>query len=107
MATVTLTRGDTARQFKDTLKNSDGSVIDLTDCKVYFLLKEKETRAVVRQEADILDEAAGTVEYWPEAEDVAVAGKYWQEWEIEYQDGKILSVPTKPKNTVNIVEDLG
>jgi hypothetical protein len=47
------------------------------------------------------------VEYQPIPEDMETKGKFKQEWEVVFNDGKILTFPNDGYNTVNILEDLG
>lgn len=87
-----LKKGDTARKFSDTLTLA-GSVIDLTDCTIRFLMVSLDGAVEVDEAADIVSATAGTVEYQPAVEDVAVAGLYKVEWKVTFPNASILTIP--------------
>lgn len=109
MSDIFIKRHDTKGKFTDTLK-LNGNPIDLTLCAVSFILKK--TGLVIKQTATILqtapppDASAGKVEYQPLPVDVAVKGKYRQEWEVIFPDTEKLTVPNDGWNDVEILEDL-
>ena len=106
MNTVKIKRNDTLGVFTDTL-TADGVAFDLTDYTVYFILRKIDGKIQLKQEADIVSAAAGTVEYKPIAADVITAGTYLQEWEIIKNDEDPLTFPNGEYNKVKILEDLG
>lgn len=103
MTTVTLKQNDTEGLFTDTLKVDD-VVVDLTGCAVRFLLRKPGIS--ISQNATIVDALTGSVSYQPTAEDVAIAGKYQQEWEVAFSEFQVLTFPNNGWNTVIIKDDL-
>lgn len=53
-----------------------------------------------------LEATPGQVEYQPIAQDVAVKGKYRQEWEVIFVDTEKITCPNGEWNNVTILEDL-
>lgn len=104
MATVNIKQHDTSGLFTDTL-TIDGTAINLTDADVFFLLRKP--GLIIRQEAEVVTEASGTVKYQVVEADVAITGKFQQEWEIVFSDDTLLTVPNDGYNIVNILHDLG
>jgi len=102
---VELKQHDTARSITDVLKLGD-QVIDLTDASVVLIIKGRNTPAV-RRDATITNAAAGAVSYKPVAEDVENPGSFDLEWEITFQSGDVLSVPTHSYARLIINPDLG
>ena len=86
MTTVNIKQHDTKGIFTDTLK-VDGVVVDLTGCSFKFLMRKPGIS--IRQTAVVDAPAtAGNVRYQPVALDVAVTGKYQQEWEVTFGDSQ-------------------
>jgi len=111
MADVSIKRHDDKVEFADTLK-VNGVPVDLTDCTVSFLLKK--TGLAIKQAAVIVypteqadPDKRGKVKYHVTPDDVAVKGKYRQEWEVVFTDDEILTFPNDDYNNVEILEDLG
>lgn len=110
MSDILIKQGDTKGKFIDTLM-LNGAPIDLTGCMVTFLMKK--TGLAIRRTATIVqtapppDPSAGKVEYQPTSNDVAVKGKYKQEWEVIFPDTEEITVPNQDWNTVTILEELG
>ena len=104
MTTVNIKQNDTKGIFLDTLK-VDGVPVDLTGTTVFFLLRK--VTVFVRQPATIVGTPTnGDVKYQPVAVDVEVPGKYEQEWEVDFGDGRTLTFPNGDYNIVNILDDL-
>lgn len=101
---VTIKRGDDSRTLVDQL-TLGGTEIDLTGATVYLIWRQGGT--VTRKAATITNASEGRVSYALLTADVATAGKVELEWEIEYGDGKLLTVPSEGYLELNIVADLG
>jgi hypothetical protein len=103
---ATIKRGDTGQVFTATL-TVDGAAQDLTDATVYFVMSPANGGTVIKEEATVTDATAGQVEYLPVADDVATAGRYRIEWEVELPGGRILTFPSGSYNELTILDDLG
>jgi hypothetical protein len=104
MTTVNIKQNDTKGIFLDTLK-VDGVPVNLTGTTVYFLLRK--VSVFIRKAATIVEPAInGDVQYQPVLADVEIPGKYEQEWEVNFGDGRILTFPNGDYNIVNILDDL-
>jgi hypothetical protein len=95
MARFNIKVGDTAPDLQATLKNSDGSVIDLSSASaVLFHMREKgTTTALIESAATIVSAAGGVVKYVWQAGDTDTEGTYDGEFEITFNDGSISTVP--------------
>lgn len=93
-------RNDTARILTDTLLMSDGTPIDLTDSTLKFIING------VKKSAEIINATLGTVQYRFEDTDIDNTGTLICEWEITYDTGLQLSVPTKGHIIIRILPDL-
>ncbi len=100
--TIFVKRHDDARALNDTLNYEDGTPIDLTDASVVLIWNGERKSSV-----SIEDETAGEVSYTLTTEDVAEAGTVELEWEITFNNGKQLSVPTSNRIVLRILPDLG
>lgn len=105
MSTVYVKQHDTKAIFTDTLMVNDLPV-NLTGTTIRFLMR-KPVGALVDGVATITNPVAGTVAYQPVAADVAIVGKYRQEWEVTFGDGKVLTFPNDTYNFVLIERDVG
>jgi BppU N-terminal domain len=104
MTTVNIKQHDTKGIFLDTLI-VDGVPVDLSGSTIFFLMRK--ASVFVRQTAEVFGSAVnGTVQYQPVDADVAVAGKFEQEWEVLFGDGRTLTFPNGDYNIVNILGDL-
>lgn len=105
MTTVNIKQNDTKGIFIDTLTVDDVAA-DLTGCTVRFLLRKP--GLVIAQAATIeVPEVSGNVSYQPVLADVSETGKYQQEWEVTFEDERILTFPNGDYNIVFIVDDIG
>jgi predicted metal-dependent enzyme (double-stranded beta helix superfamily) len=86
MATYYLTQNDAGVTMTATLKNADGTAIDLTDATVVFHCGQAgdAANAIVDAAAVVLDGAAGRVAYAWTAADTAEAGTYDAEFQISW-----------------------
>ena len=87
---------------------SNGSVVDLTATqKIYFNLSTNDNQytPVLSGAATVTGSATGLVDYRWAAGDTNRSGLYLGEFEITYNDGTILTVPSDHSFAVNIFED--
>lgn len=105
MTTIKRKQGDTYPPIEATLKNKDGSAIDLTGATVAFHTKRSGT-VVTNAAATVADEDSGEVSYALTAADTALAGDYEIEWEITFSDGSIQSVPTDRNDILIVVSQV-
>lgn len=101
--TVYVKQHDDKAIFTDTL-TVGGNPVNL-DGTVKFLLRKPGLS--ISQSATIVAAGAGTVKYQPTSADTAVVGKYRQEWEATFADGKKLTFPNDGYNIVMIEQDIG
>lgn len=102
MSEVTIKRYDTGLVFTDTLIN-DGVPVDLTGCTVKFIMKKG--MLVFSAAAVIVAPEAGTVSFGP-AQLPSEVGSYSQEWEVTFNDQRVLTFPSNTYNTVRVIADL-
>lgn len=102
---IQIKKSDTVRSIYDTLMFY-GSVIDLTNATVSLNIYNPLTDVNVSRAATVVVAASGSVQYQLVSADVAVTGSFLSEWQIIYQNGTELSVPTSGYNLIEIVEDL-
>lgn len=95
MARFNIKVGDTSPDLQATLKNADGTVINLTAAAaVLFHMREKGSdTAKVERAAEFVDRAGGVVKYVWQAADTDTEGTYEGEFEITFNDGSISTVP--------------
>jgi len=106
MPTVIFKRNDTNLKFTDTIL-VNGLAADLTNSTVSFVLRDQSSGVAVKKTATVVGAMLGTVEYAPVIGDVSKAGTFSQEWEVVWQNGKQLTIPSSGYNTVVIDPDLG
>lgn len=97
---VFIKRNDSARILTDTLTYADGSAVDLTDATVRLVW------GGTKKDADIVDATSGSVSYHLTQADVATSGVILLEWEITFNDGSQLTVPTDGQIVLRIFDDL-
>lgn len=107
--TIITKRHDTKITFKDT-PTIDGIPIppaNLAGCTLSFIMRNDaaDPPIAIKQVATI--NVDGTFSYDPTPTDVAVSGKYLQEWELLYPTSKILTFPNNGNNVVKIIDDQG
>jgi hypothetical protein len=108
MPTRTIKRHDTASLPRMRALDSDGVPINLMGATgTYTLVLPDGTLKVDRGAAGIVDQATspGEVYYLWQPADVDTAGRYREEWEIVYTDGRKETFPTKSKWYVVIEPD--
>lgn len=104
----TIKQGDTLENLVRTLKNSDGSIMDLTNATVKFTMRlGANAPKVDEQSVDTLD---GQVEdnatyVWQDG-DTDTPGTYDSEYEVTFQGGEILTVPNDGHMSVTVTPAL-
>lgn len=100
-------RGDTRTAIKATLKDAKEQPVDLTNCRVKFIMtKIGGKTAKINREAIIKDAANGIVWFVFEANEVDEAGTYRAEFEVTYADGRVETFPNADYITIIISPDL-
>jgi hypothetical protein len=79
----------------------------LTGATTWFLIRAFDWSVAYRRAAVIVNATTGDVEYQPVDADVATPGRYWQQWEAVFADGKVATFPNGTHNVVEILQDLG
>ena len=101
-------RHDT-RPFLDvTLKQSDGTAIDLSSVSgVTFTMKDSAANSIKvnRGACSIVSATAGSVRYSWTSSDTDTAGAYLGEFEIAYANGDKMTVPTSGTLSIVVLED--
>ena len=107
-STIITKQNDTKIIFTD-IPTIDGVPMlptDLTGCTVKFAMKDPTgVIAPIKQVAVI--NADGSFSYAPVAGDVANVGKFEQEWELTFPNGKELTFPNNGYNIIKILAELG
>jgi len=89
------------------LKNSDGTVINLTSANVFFKMKNiNNSGLLVNTEANVTSPSLGTVQYEWIANDTSVGGEFSSEFEIIFSGGEVQTVPTIGYISIKIHDDL-
>ena len=106
--TFYIKQNDTTPALKATLKDGDGTVINLTDATVKFhMRKVGASTSVVDAAAAVVSPAtSGIVQYSWSGSDTTNTGLYSAEFEITYGDGKIETFPNSSYIRVEIVDDI-
>lgn len=109
MSDFTIGRNDRLPTIASTLRDEDGTPLDLTGCTVKFIMRPPRTTGTpkVTATATVVDAATGHVSYTWAALDTDTAGAYWAEWEVAFPGGKKITVPNGTKISVDVVADLG
>ena len=108
---VTMKRNDT-RPFLDViLQDVSGSALDLTasvaTSGITFTMKDLDTDTIKVNQGvcQTVPGTAGMVRYNWQAADTATAGTYVGEFQVEYDDGTKLTIPTSTVLSIVILED--
>ena len=100
-------QGDTKKNLVRTLKNADGTVINLTGATVVFTMRKGSRAATIDEvECGIPDEPNGVVEYAWRAGDTDDAGVYDAEFEVTLPGSEIITVPNDGHMKVTITPEL-
>tara|TARA_R100001443_G_scaffold102621_1_gene110848 strand:+ start:140 stop:484 length:345 start_codon:yes stop_codon:yes gene_type:complete len=106
---VTMKRNDT-RPFLDViLQDVDGNALDLsaTVSGVTFTMKDldSDSTKVQAQACTVIPETTGMVRYSWSAGDTNTAGTFVGEFQIQYNDGTQLTIPTSSVLSIVVLED--
>lgn len=100
--------GDTAPAIVAVLKDAVGTIVDLTDSSVLFIMRDKITNEkVVESAADILNPTGGQLSYQWQTGDTDTPDTYKAEFEVSFLDGTIETFPNSTYIFVKVVQDLG
>lgn len=106
-STATWKQHDLEPPCQATLRNSDGTGIDLsTATAVYFLMRPVSGGTTVREECTIVSATAGTVSHTWASPQTDTVGSYYQEFEIMWPSSRPQTVPNADWNLIVIVDDL-
>lgn len=101
-------QNDTKPAMRATLKDGDGTVINLTDATVRFHMRViGATSNTVDAAATVVSPAtSGVVQYSWDAADTATIGTYQAEFEVTYGDLSVETFPNTGYIVVEIVDDI-
>lgn len=107
MATVTIKQHDTARMLEDVLK-LNGVPIDLTGATVRLALRNSlDASSSLKPDASIVAPATdGKVRFSFDTDMVSTPGTFFFEWEVQFLNGDILTVPDDSFHTLQILADI-
>jgi hypothetical protein len=106
-STATWKQHDLEPPVQSTLRNADGTGIDLsTATAVYFLMRPVSGGTPIRQAATVVSASAGTVKYVWQSTNTDTVGSFYQEWEIMWPSTRPQTVPNDTFNLIVIVDDL-
>lgn len=101
MATFYIKENDTAPTIQATLKNPDGSAVDLAGASVDIRIAKARGGANVQNgSANVQDAQGGVVNYTLTSNDTDDTGRYRVEFEVTYGDGKVETYPNKGYHTM-------
>lgn len=99
---------DRLPEISSILKDAEDAIINLSGASVKFIMTNKLTgEKKIDADAEVVSAVAGSVKYaWIEG-DTDESGAYRAEWEIEFADGRLMTVPNRTYLNVKVVADLG
>ena len=106
MADFTIRQNDQLPSIAATLKNSDGTAIDLTGADVNFQMNSAAGASKVNAAATVVTAASGPVQSGWAAGDTDTAGDFVGCWEITFASGKKLTCPNTANYSITVVADL-
>lgn len=105
--TFYIKQDDTSPELQATLKDADGTAIDLTGATVRFHMRQSgSTTAKVDAAATVVTAASGIVKYTWSAADTDTEGRFEGEFEVTYADGSIETVPNTGYIPIRIRGDI-
>lgn len=104
--TIQLKRNDTHTPITATFRNTDGSLVDLTDCRVNFIMIISRTQQINRS-VNYIDAENGRVIFSFAQGESTTIGKFKAEFEVVYPDGTAETFPNSDYLVVQILPDLG
>lgn len=102
----TVKQGDTSPAIEVTLKDLNGDVINLAGASVRFHMSTKGLKALVDEQATLVDAPNGRVKYVWSPGDTDVAGEHFAEWEITYSDGSTETFPSAKYIRVQVLQQI-
>lgn len=101
-------RNDLLPVLERRIRDDSGAPLNLTTAEsVRFVMRRPNGAVVVDGDCTIEDREGGIVSYeWTEG-DTATKGAYVGEFEVTFEDGKVLTAPTVSYLKIKVVEDLG
>lgn len=108
--TFTIVQDDTAPPINSQLTDG-GKPIDLSSVSnIHFHMEDNFHRPVLSDDltgrVNIVDKTLAIVEYAFTNGDTSDIGKYYGEWEILYDDGKIETFPSNDKIEIHVTEQI-
>jgi hypothetical protein len=94
-------QGDTRPYLRRTLKDADGTAIDLTSATVRFHMNSGD-QSIVDAAATVITAASGIVEYRWQSGDTDIVGLHKAEFEITLSDATVLTVPNDTDIEVHV-----
>jgi len=91
-----IVQGDTEPVFGEQLSYSNGEPVKLEGATVEFILRSLTARepAPLTGKVNIVEAAAGKLNYAPSAADTATPGNYMVNWRVKFAGGEVQSFPT-------------
>jgi len=102
---VEVKEGDTARILYDTLTLA-GQAVPLTNATVSLWWYNPADNTRTEKSATIVSAVSGSVSYQLTTDDVSEPGVRFLEWSVEFQNGKVLRLPTNSYIKLNIIGDI-
>jgi hypothetical protein len=109
--TFTIVQNDTVPPISSQLSDS-GSPVDLSNAdKVSFHMEDKYDRKIIEEDNKggrvyIVDESSGEVEYLWQSGDTEKIGSYKAQWQVEYNNGKVETFPSRGKIDIEVTEEI-
>tara|TARA_B100000073_G_C23581603_1_gene512462 strand:- start:314 stop:667 length:354 start_codon:yes stop_codon:yes gene_type:complete len=103
-----LKRNDSLPDLEVTLQDSSGTALSLTGATVKFSMKNDvdNTIKIDKTACTLISGVTGGVKYNFTSANTNVAGTYQAEFQIEYANSDVLTVPTQGAVSVVILEDV-
>ena len=104
----TIKKGDTSPFLTATLKDANGTAVDLTGATVVFNMADLDDNLVVTDgSCTIVDEDAGRIRYNWVSSDAANEGVFRGEFTVTFASGAIETFPNSTYFRIKILDDLG
>lgn len=104
MPTLTLIRNDKNFYLEFEVRDSEGQIVDITDCSIGFKMqKYGENTLTIDKDCTVINGTLGLCQVLIEDEIVGESGEFYAELEIRWPSGKVL---TAPDILVKILKDL-
>tara|TARA_B100000963_G_scaffold137118_2_gene119339 strand:- start:3730 stop:4053 length:324 start_codon:yes stop_codon:yes gene_type:complete len=104
----TIKKGDTAPFLTATLKDANGTAVDLTGATVVFNMADLDDNLVVTNgSCTIVDEDTGRIRYNWVTTDTANDGVFRGEFTVTFASGVIETFPNSTYFRIKILDDLG